>query len=91
VSLAAFRASPDPPANFIEEPRTIPNRSRTSFQKRQKELARMEKQKDKAARKAQRKAERGPSVGIDSIPIEPFEDYLADSADTADDSDAHSE
>lgn len=30
-------------------------RSRTSFQKRQKEIARMEKQRDKAARRAQRK------------------------------------
>ncbi len=31
--------------------------SRTTFQKRQKELARMERQRDKAARKAQRKLE----------------------------------
>jgi hypothetical protein len=30
-------------------------RSRTSFQKRQKEIARMEKQRDKAARRAMRK------------------------------------
>jgi hypothetical protein len=30
-------------------------RSRTSFQKRQKEIARMEKQRDKLARRAQRK------------------------------------
>ena len=30
-------------------------RSRPSFQKRQKEIARMEKQRDKAARRAQRK------------------------------------
>jgi hypothetical protein len=30
-------------------------RSRTSFQKRQKEIARMEKQRDKAAKRAQRK------------------------------------
>jgi hypothetical protein len=35
----------------------MPTRSRTSFQKRQKELARMEKQRDKAARRAQRKLE----------------------------------
>ncbi len=33
----------------------MPARSRTSFQKRQKEIARMEKQRDKAARRAQRK------------------------------------
>jgi hypothetical protein len=30
-------------------------RSRTSFQKRQKEIARMERQRDKAARRQQRK------------------------------------
>lgn len=30
-------------------------RSRTSFQKRQKEIARMEKQRDKAAKRAQRR------------------------------------
>ncbi|MFN0167641.1 MAG: hypothetical protein ACKV22_14540 [Bryobacteraceae bacterium] len=34
-------------------------RSRTSFQKRQKEIARMEKQRDKAARRLQRKEEAG--------------------------------
>jgi hypothetical protein len=34
-------------------------RTRTSFQKRQKEIARMEKQRDKAARRQQRKLE-GP-------------------------------
>lgn len=33
----------------------MPARSRTSFQKRQKEIARMEKQRDKAAKRAQRK------------------------------------
>jgi hypothetical protein len=32
-------------------------RSRTSFQKRQKELLRMEKQREKAARRMQRKTE----------------------------------
>ena len=51
-------------------------RSRTSFQKRQKELARMEKQRDKAARRAQRKTS-GPGeeeeseyvLGEDGLPI----------------------
>jgi hypothetical protein len=33
-------------------------RSGTTFKKRQKELARMEKQRDKAARRMQRKAEK---------------------------------
>jgi hypothetical protein len=34
-------------------------RSRTTFKKRQKELARQEKQRDKAARRVQRKLENG--------------------------------
>jgi hypothetical protein len=34
-------------------------RSRTTFKKRQKELARQEKQRDKAARRVQRKMEKG--------------------------------
>jgi len=45
-------------------------RTRTSFQKRQKELARVEKQRDKAAKRLQRKLE-GPK------PEEP-EDLLMD-------------
>jgi hypothetical protein len=36
----------------------LATRSRTTFQKRQKELARLEKQRDKAARRMQRKAEK---------------------------------
>ena len=50
-------------------------RSRTSFQKRQKEIARMEKQRDKAAKRAQRKlmpAESQESeylLGEDGLPI----------------------
>jgi len=35
----------------------MPTRSRTSFQKRQRELLRMEKQREKVARRAQRKLE----------------------------------
>ena len=41
-------------------------RSRTSFQKRQKEIARMEKQRDKAARRAQRKLNPSDNVDNDS-------------------------
>ena len=50
-------------------------RSRTSFQKRQKEIARMEKQRDKAAKRAQRKlmpAESQDSeylLGEDGLPV----------------------
>jgi hypothetical protein len=40
-------------------------RSRTSFQKRQKEIARMEKQRDKAARRAQRKLGGGENAEPD--------------------------
>jgi hypothetical protein len=43
---------------------TIPTRSHTSFKKRQKEIARMEKQKEKAAKRMQGKLEHleGPTV-----------------------------
>jgi hypothetical protein len=41
-------------------------RSRTSFQKRQKEIARMEKQRDKAARRAMRKLGGGETAEPDS-------------------------
>ena len=41
-------------------------KSRTSFQKRQKEIARMEKQRDKAARRMQRKLARKQGPGTDA-------------------------
>jgi hypothetical protein len=41
-------------------------RSRTSFQKRQKEIARMEKQRDKAAKRSQRKLNPSDNVDTDS-------------------------
>lgn len=50
-------------------------RSRTSFQKRQKEIARMEKQRDKAAKRAQRKLNPSESeeseyvLGEDGLPV----------------------
>ena len=52
-------------------------RSRTSFQKRQKEIARMEKQRDKLAKRAQRKLSPGGApdedelyiLGEDGLPI----------------------
>ena len=78
-------------------------RSRTSFQKRQKEIARMEKQRDKAARRAQRKmnptagddedsqyllGEDGlPILGEDGAPI-PLHDPLSDPA-AEDSTEAH--
>jgi len=55
-------------------------RTRTSFQKRQKELARVEKQRDKAAKRAQRKLE-GPK------PEEP-DDMLMDGSVAVDDADS---
>lgn len=46
----------------------MPTRSHTTFKKRQKELARMEKQRDKAARRMQRKLEHKQSG--ESAPVE---------------------
>lgn len=44
-------------------------RTRTSFQKRQKEIARMEKQRDKAAKRLQRKlGEKNPEPEEESDP-----------------------
>ena len=57
-------------------------RTRTSFQKRQKELARVEKQRDKAAKRLQRKLE-GPK------PEEP-DDMLMDGSVAVDDGDGPS-
>jgi hypothetical protein len=42
-------------------------RSRTTFKKRQKELARQEKQRDKAARRVQRKLENGSTGSGDRL------------------------
>jgi len=53
------------PAGFdFGRQKAIATRSRTSFKKRQKEIARMEKQRDKAAKRMQRKLARqeGPST-----------------------------
>ena len=53
-------------------------RSRTSFQKRQKELARMEKQRDKAAKRAQRKlaaAARPEGTDMEDIAAEAEEEH----------------
>jgi hypothetical protein len=45
-------------------------RSRTTFQKRQKELARQEKARDKAARRVQRKLEKAANPSVGGPPIE---------------------
>jgi len=42
-------------------------RSRTSFQKRQKEIARMEKQRDKAAKRMQRKSRGSETATPDGL------------------------
>jgi hypothetical protein len=55
-------------------------RSGTTFKKRQKELARMEKQRDKAARRVQRKAEKlsgdSPIMPSDELGEEPTEEAV---------------
>jgi len=43
-------------------------RSRTTFKKRQKELARQEKQRDKIARRQQRKMEKHSPAAGDDLP-----------------------
>jgi hypothetical protein len=55
-------------------------RSRTTFKKRQKELARQEKQRDKAARRVQRKLENGSPGSGDRLSDEglDLEDDLAE-------------
>jgi hypothetical protein len=52
-------------------------RSRTTFKKRQKELARMEKQRDKAAKRVQRKLTKTGEPG-EGPPIEGEEPDLLD-------------
>lgn len=60
-------------------------RSRTTFQKRQKELARQERQRAKAARRQERKLHKVPGLPV----IEPFDDGFGD-AETGED-ESHSE
>ena len=75
-------------------------RSRTTFKKRQKELARQEKQRDKAARRVQRKLENGSPGSGDRLSDEglDLEDDLPEDGDdvlepvapsAASDSEAH--
>ena len=57
-------------------------RSRTTFNKRQKEAARMEKSRDKAAKRVQRKAEKTsgvPGEASDDLDFAQDEDDLDDS------------
>lgn len=58
-------------------------RSRTTFKKRQKELARQEKQRDKAARRVQRKLEKGSPGSGDGLSDEglDLEDDMATDGD----------
>jgi soluble cytochrome b562 len=73
------------------------SRPHTTYKKRQKELARMEKQRDKAAKRLQRKLEKnspqspdadGAIEGLDGEPvdaIEGAEDRAADTGNPAED------
>ena len=58
------------------------SRSRTTFKKRQKELARMEKQRDKAAKRMQRKTMR--QAGVDPLAREAGEPAETDLEDAPD-------
>jgi hypothetical protein len=60
-------------------------RSRTTFKKRQKELARQEKQRDKAARRVQRKLEKGSPGSGDGLSDEEGLDLEDDLAEDGDD------
>ena len=61
------------------------SRSRTTFKKRQKELARMEKQRDKAAKRMQRKTLKQSGMDtLDPETGEPHEPGVEESTDTPD-------
>jgi len=64
-------------------------RSRTTFKKRQKELARQEKQRDKAARRLQRKLEKTSGAGGIGL-AEDGEDEM-DAVPPSEESETHSE
>jgi hypothetical protein len=51
----------------------VAKRSHTTFKKRQKELARVEKQRDKASRREQRKLEKRPEDEAEPSVPEPVE------------------
>lgn len=54
-------------------------RSRDTFKKRQKEVARAEKQRDKIARRMERKLHKGEETGdVDIDGVGPFDDNLGD-------------
>ena len=56
-------------------------RSRTTFKKRQKELARQEKQRDKAARRVQRKLEKNSPEGGGDLAEEGFDETASEDGD----------
>jgi hypothetical protein len=53
-------------------------RSRTTFKKRQKELARMEKQRDKAAKRVQRKIAKDAGEPVEGISDEDDPDLMGE-------------
>ena len=78
---AASRAGKRPGTDFTQaaasgrligfkEPYTMATRSRTTFQKRQKEIARMEKQREKAAKRMQRKMAGREPAQLENQPSE---------------------
>jgi len=65
-------------------------RSRTTFKKRQKELARQEKQRDKAARRVQRRLEKSTQGPADDSSDDVLEPRAAEDSDDEFESIAHS-
>jgi len=61
ATVAPFISRPDSGPVCEGRCTFMATRSRTTFKKRQKEMARMEKQRDKAAKRAQKKDEDRPS------------------------------
>ncbi len=63
------------------------SRSRTTFKKRQKEIARMEKQRDKAAKRLERKAAKAAGIHEPEIQEADLEDGEPDSTEAGESED----
>jgi hypothetical protein len=68
-------------------------KTKYTFEKRQRDLAKKKKKEEKLARKAERKAEKAPETAVDEngVPIEPTPDEAAADAGTETESEAGGE